>query len=70
VDESDGQLQFKSYNYEDVPISQILYKLHHRKMDIVVAIDSCSVKKGAKSTEVMPKIVIHQIILHPVTNTS
>lgn len=55
---------FKLFDYKECRLSVILEKLQRKTVDLVVSIDSCSLRKQTPTSVLMPKIIINQILIH------
>jgi hypothetical protein len=56
--------QMRNLAEECNTIQDYINLLRNKKMDLVVYIDSVSLKKTGRDIAIMPKLRIHQIILH------
>jgi hypothetical protein len=56
--------QIKPLDKECTSISDYMMLLRNKQMDVVLYLDSVSIKKTGRDIALMPKIRIHQIILH------
>lgn len=56
--------QFVDVTSECKNIYDYMMLLRNKKMDIVVYYDSCCIKKAGREIYVLPKLAVHQIILH------
>jgi len=56
--------QLRDLSNECKCINDYIALLRNKRMDIVLYIDSVALKKTGREVSVMPKLRIHQIILH------
>jgi hypothetical protein len=56
--------QFKDLKPECKTLNDYILLLRNKRMDLVLYYDSCCVKKTGRDIAVMPKVRVHQIIIH------
>lgn len=61
---TDGELQIKDVYEQCKTLGDVLSTLQMKRVDLVIGIDSCCAKKDGRSVQLMPKLRIHQAILH------
>lgn len=56
--------QFKDLKAECNSIQDYILLLRNRRMDIVAYFDSCCIKKMGRDVTLIPKLFVHQIVIH------